>query len=300
MRVLLLALGALTTLGCERAEDSDSRSDTTLSPAVSPVESLPPTAASGQWESSSGTVLLVRDDSITRAVFPMVRQLDSTAVLDEAVVRGFAADAVAPAGTAGLLRVRGFSPDEEECAAWPAVVLSADASGDWTVAFQRGVSTAIVLHPMEALPSQDSARLAAQLTRVAASLPNDTSRAFQGLPFVIRSAQRFTPVDGAEAVVAEIARRLNIEANPREETLLLIAERGNASSEWRVVYSERASGDEVRVQRATPLAAVKLGGTATPTIVLERAGADWITYVLLQRTPDGRWRESWESAYSGC
>jgi len=295
-----LIAGTLATLvACETADDRASRSDTTLAPAVNAVESLPADAAA-QWDSSAGSVLLVRDDSVTRAVFPTIRQLDSTAVLDEAIVRGFVADAIAPTGTAGSLRVRGFSPVEEECAMWPVVVLSADSTRDWAVAFQRGASTAIVLHAMEALASPDSARLAVQLTRLAASLPNDTSRAFHGLPFVVRAAHLFAPAERVEAVVAEIARRVNVEANPREETLLLIAERNNPAAQWRVAYSERASGDEVRVERATPLAAVRLGADKTPTVVLERAGADWITYALVQRLPDGRWRKSWESAYSGC
>jgi hypothetical protein len=168
------------------------------------------------------------------------------------------------------------------------------------VAFQRGVSTPIALRPIESLASPDSARLAAQLTRLAASLPNDTAGAFHGLPFVIRAAHIFTPETGVESVVAEIVRRVNVEANPREETLLLIAERDSTSGGWRVAYSERASGDEVQVERATPLAAVKLGAAALPTLVLERAGADWVAYALIQRHRDGRWRESWESAYSGC
>ena len=300
VHVLLPALGTVAAIAaCERAGGRASRSDTTLAPAVSAVESIPPDAVP-HWESSAGTVLLVRDDTVARVVFPTIRQLDSTAVLDEAIVRGFAADAVAPTGAAGSLRIGGFSSVEEECAAWPVVVLSADSTRDWTVAFQRGASTAMVLHAMEALASPDSARLAAQLTRLAALLPNDTSRAFHGLPFVVRAAHLFAPIDGAEAVVAEIARRVNVEANPREETLLLIAERENATAQWRVVYSERAAGDEVRVERATPLAAVKLGESRAPTVVLERGGVDWITYALVQRLPDGRWRESWESAYSGC
>lgn len=107
--------------------------------------------------------------------------------------------------------------------------------------------------------------------------------------------------DGArESVVAEIVRRLNVEANPREETLLLIAERDGTAGDWRVVYSERASGSELDVQRATALAAVKLGPGGRPTLVIERTGADWITYAFVQRQPDGTWRETWESAYSGC
>jgi hypothetical protein len=104
-----------------------------------------------------------------------------------------------------------------------------------------------------------------------------------------------------EAVAAEIVRRVNVEANPREENLLLIAERdAGTNAPWQVVYSERASGDELHVERATPLAAVQLGVSATPTLVLERAGADWIAYVLVQRQADGTWRQTWESAQSGC
>ena len=296
-----LAAATLTALAaCERADQPASRADTTLPPLASAVESLPAAEPVRRWESDAGAVLLVRDDSLTRAIYPTVRQLDSTAVLDEALVRGFVAEAVGADGAAGLLRVRGFAPIDEECAVWPAVVLSTDSGRDWTVAFQRGVSTPIVLRPIESLASPDSARLAAQLTRLAASLPNDTTRAFRGLPFVIRAAHGFIPQRGVEAVVAEIVRRVNVEANPREETLLLLAERDSASGEWRVAYSERASGAEVHVRRATPLAAVALGRTALPTLVLERAGADWIAYALVQRHPDGRWREGWESAYSGC
>ena len=293
---LLLAL----TPACERANHSASRNDTTLPPTASAVESLRVNAPALEWDSSAGAALLVRDDSLTRAVYPMVAQLDSTAVLDEALVRGFAGEAVAPSGSAGTLRVRGFAPIDEECAVWPAVTLSMDPATAWTVAFQRGVATPLELRPIESLASSDSARLAADLTRLAAALPNDTSRAFRGLPFVIRAAQGFTPTAGIDAVVAEIARRVNVEANPREETLLLVAERPSGAREWQVAYSQRASGSEAHVERATPLAAVRLGATRAPTLVVERTGTDWIAYALVQRQPDGRWRVSWESAYSGC
>lgn len=299
-RRVILASSALAALvACERANQPGSRADTTLPPAVGAVESLP-AAERPRWEVSAGTLLLVRDDSLTRVIYPTVGQLDSSVVLDEALVRGFVADAIAPDGSAGSLRVRGFAPVDEDCAVWPVVMLSTDSARDWTVAFERGVSRAIPLRPIESLASSDSARLAAQLTRLAASLPNDTARAFRGLPFVIRAAHGFTPEGGVEAVVTEVVRRLNVEANPREETLLLIAERRGTSGEWRVVYSERASGDEIHVERATPLAAVRLGAAALPTLVLERAGADWIAYALVQRQRDGQWQESWESAYSGC
>ena len=296
LRGLLIVL----TASCERANNAVSRSDTTLPPPASAVESLRANEPPRQWDSTAGTALLVHDDSLTRAIYPTVAQLDSTAVLDEALVRGFTADAIAPNGSAGALRIRGFAPIDEECAVWPAVSLSMDSAHAWTVAFQRGVATPIELRSIESLASSDSARLAADLTRLAASLPNDTSRAFRGLPFVIRAAHGFTPATGVDAVVAEVVRRVNVEANPREETLLLVAERASGSREWHVAYSERASGSEAHVERATPLAGVRLGATASPTLVVERTGTDWIAYALIQRQPDGRWRETWESAYSGC
>lgn len=295
MLATLLALAA-----CNPPGDAGRQTDTTLPPPVGAVESLPQGESPRRWESSAGTVLLVRDDSVTRAIYPTLTRLDSTAVLDEDLVRGFTADAVAAEGAAGSLRIRGFAPLEEECAVWPAVTLSADSARGWTVAFQRGVASPIVLRPIESLSSADSARLAAQVTRLAATLPNDTSRAFRGLPFVIRAAHRFIPSSGPEAVVAEVIRRVNVEANPREETLLVIAERDTPAGEWRVAYSERASGDELHVQRATPLAAVGLGPQRLPTVVIERTGSDWITYAFLQRSPAGDWRETWESAHSGC
>ncbi len=117
---------------------------------------------------------------------------------------------------------------------------------------------------------------------------------------MIRAAHLFTPPAGRATVIAEIVRRVNVEANPREETLLLIAERETPTAEWRVGYSERASGDEVNVERATPLAAVSLRPQGLPTVVIERTGADWVTYAFIQRSGDGVWQESWESAHSGC
>ncbi|HJR65699.1 MAG TPA: hypothetical protein VJ802_04680 [Gemmatimonadaceae bacterium] len=292
---ILVAFGA-----CDRSRDPGRRTDTTLPPSVGAVESLPRGEQAQRWESGTGAVLLVRDDTVTRAIYPTLTQLDSTAVLDEDVVRGFIAEAVSTEGAAGSLRIRGFSAIEEECAVWPAVALAADSSRSWTVAFQRGVASPITLRPIESLTAVDSARLAVDLTRLAALLPNDTSRVFRGLPFVIRTAHGFTPPGGMPSVVAEIVRRVNVEANPREETLLLIAEREGPGAGWRTVYSERASGDELHVERATPLAAVMLGAQSLPTVVIERTGADWVTYAFIQRFRDGVWRESWESAHSGC
>lgn len=295
-----ILLGSITAIlaACEPTDRSVS--DTTVAPPGGGVEAASDSAAAGHWDSGAGSVFLVREDSVTRAIFPLIRQLDSSAVLDESLVRELDAEGVSATGAAGTLRVRGFTPAEEICAAWPTVALSTDAPRAWAVAFQRGAATPLSLRSIESLTSADSARLASQITRLAASLPNDTARAFRGLPFTVRAAHTFTPAPGVESLVAELVRRVNVEANPREESVLLIAERMSGSAEWRTAYAEHSSGAEDDVERAAALVAVKLAPAALPTLVIERAGTDWVAYALIQRDADGQWSESWESAYSGC
>ena len=259
--------------------------------AVSAVESLPTGEVIRRWESSAGNVLLIRDDSLVRAIYPTVRSSTRPRSLDEGssgLRRGGGCDG----GERRLRAYRGSRRSMRSAPCGQHVAMSADSTRPWTVAFQRGVATPLVLRPIESLSSSDSARLAAQLTRLAASLPNDTSRAFRGLPFVIRTAQRFTPEGTVESVVAEIVRRVNVEANPREETLLLMAEREDPASEWRVTYSERASGDELHVERAMPLAAVKLGRRSADAD--NRANRRGLVSSPSYRPPDGTWRQSWE------
>src|SRR5687768_9898645 len=91
----VVACALVAFAACERAKPSGQRTDTTLPPSVGAVESLPAGDSVRRWESSSGIVLLVRDDSLTRVIYPTVRLLDSTAVLDEGLVRGFIGEAVA-------------------------------------------------------------------------------------------------------------------------------------------------------------------------------------------------------------
>jgi hypothetical protein len=301
LRALVMLSVVASITACEGTDQPPPRRDTTLPHATNSVEALPPSQPRREWDSGAGRVLLIRDDTVTRAIYPSVTVLDSTAVLDEALVRDVTADAMSLDGPAGSLRVRGFAAIEEECAVWPAVQLAAEADRDWTVALERGVSSPLHLTPIDSLPRADSARLAAQLTRLAARLPNDTARVFQGVPFVVRTAYVFAATAGADAAVAEILRRVNVEANPREETILLVAERDSASDGgWRVGYAERTSGPEATIVRTIPLGAVLLRATSAPALIVERGGSDWVSYALVQRRVNGEWRERWRSAHSGC
>jgi hypothetical protein len=153
---------------------------------------------------------------------------------------------------------------------------------------------------IEMLASQDSARLAADLTRLASALPNDTAAALRGIPFSVRSAYRFAPVSGDTVVVAHIIRKLTIEANPLEEHILLIAERSSGESSWRPAFYERTSGSEENVETVDVLAIVELAVAKRPALVLERSGDAVRAFSILERIGPRQWRVRWTSDYTAC
>jgi len=161
---------------------------------------------------------------------------------------------------------------------------------------------------MAALSSSDSGLRAADVARVAAALPNDTAPAFRGLAFVVRDAHRFTLPAGDTIIVAEVVRRLNQEANPAEEHLLVVMERdalpghNGAPPPWIAAYSERTSGPEDDVEAAEVLTAVILGHapSGVAAIVVGRDYGDGSSYSLIQRVTPRLWRLQWNSAYVGC
>jgi hypothetical protein len=183
------------------------------------------------------------------------------------------------------------------------VPLVADSAGDspWTVAFAAGRATPIPLDSIEDDTPADSARLAADATRMAASLPGGSS-AFRAIPFAVRTAWRLSPESGVEAVVAVLVRKVNQEANPREEQTIVIGERPTrpAGAPYAVVYHERTSGMEETIETTDVLAAVRLGAAGTPTLVLARDYGDGTAYSLVERVSPGTWRLRWSSAYAGC
>jgi hypothetical protein len=190
--------------------------------------------------------------------------------------------------------------DAAACVLWPTATVAGPPSDAWTVGFQHGRAVALSVDSIETLASQDSASLAASLTRIASALPNDTAAALRDVPFSVRSAYRFSPTPGVSAVAAHIVRKLTIEANPVEEHILLVAERDSTGGALRPVYSERTSGSEESVETTDVMAAVALGRRRTPTLVLERTGETSRAFSLLERTDAGRWRVRWTSVYTGC
>jgi hypothetical protein len=204
--------------------------------------------------------------------------------------------------SAGRLAVELPPPGEAGCTAWPVARLAVDAGAavpPWTAAFAAGRVTPIPLDSIEGLAPRDSARLAADLTRLASRLPDDTSATFRALPFVVLRAWRSRGVDST-FVVALLARRVNQEDDPKEERLVLVVDApGNEAATWRVGWHERASGHEDELVVAEPLLAFRATGTADVRLLFGRDDGVALGAAVLARRA-GAWRVLWESAIAGC
>lgn len=191
---------------------------------------------------------------------------------------------------------------EPGCTAWPVARLSTDPAQPltgWTAAFAAGRVQVIPLDSIEGLASRDSARLAADLTRLASGLPDDTSATFRGLPFVVLRAWRSRGLDSG-FVVAALARRVNQEDDPKEERLIMVVEAASPeANRWQVGWHERAAGHEEELVVAEPLLAFRVAGDANVRLLFGRDDGVALGAAVLTRVV-GQWRVQWESAVAGC
>lgn len=333
-------LGALALLaGCRR--DEPERVPATMPPAARAVDTPaavpPPPAATGTWDGDAGLALVVPGaDGQAHLVVPGIGDGASpadTAAGDPAAVLPAEVTLLGRGGLAGRARAEGMGP-AAGCTGWPTVRLGpasgADALPAWTLGLARRPGATdpvpLPLDSLEGLGAGDSALVAAAVTRLAAAMPATTGRdgaRLRGLPFVVRSARRFAPAPGTQAVVAVVSRALNQESAPVAEVAVLVAERtasgaggpGSAPSAgvvpapagppatgapWRLAYADRATGPEEQVPAFEVLAALGAGTPARPALVLTREDERGTRYLLLERAAEGRWQLRWTSARAGC
>jgi hypothetical protein len=303
-------------VACERSTPNPS-----TPPAESPVghagETTHRPAAPPAWNASAaGPSLFTPGGNPSNAVDVMARYTDSTLAeapqtdtllsshpsVDLFSRRGLATTTTASPGTPGNY--------SGSCTTWPTAHVSA-AGGpppEWSVGLVSGHALALPMDSMGMLSTGDSAGRAVDVARVAAALPNDTAPAFRGLAFVVRDAHRFTLPSGDTVIAAEVVRRLNQEANPAEEHLLVVMERdtiagyNGAPRPWIAAYSERTSGPEDDVEVAQFLASLILGHGPSPitALIVGRDYGDGSSYSLIQRVAPRQLRLQWNSAYVGC
>ena len=250
-------------------------------------------------------ILSSADDGMTAALV-MPNETDSSL----AQKKTFQLDALAntpvdlfnAAGAAGSssIAVNSQQLPGEGCLVWPAARLITKPSSSWSVGFPAGHAKSIQIDSVEKLGHADSVSITTELVKQASALSMSGDPVFRGLPFIVRKAYRLSMGDTV-ALIGSIVRKINEEANPREEHLLVVVERnGGADSPYAVTYQNRTAGAEADVRTNAILAAVRFVKANTPAIVLSFEYDDGGQIALLERVGGRAWKITWRSAYTGC
>lgn len=294
---------------CDRRDTPATGDSSGASPTVRPTDSLVTEVTASGWDAAAGPfVVLPTVDGGMIAGSLLRPEATELTVGDTAGVGASLGDGrlelFSRGGKVGVARltVEGAPRVGEGCTAWPVARLATDPGttvSPWTAAFAFGRVTAVPFDSIEGLVPRDSAQLAADLTRLASGLPDDTSATFRTLPYVVLRAWRTRGLDSGFAV-ATLVRRVNQEDNPREERVVIVVNTpGNDPKQWTIGWHERASGLEEELVVAEPLLAFRV--TSSPNLHLLFGRDDGVALGAAVLTRRGAtWTLLWESAVAGC
>jgi hypothetical protein len=250
-------------------------------------------------------MILAAADNPLNAAIVLPAESDSTL----AAMRTFQLDSLAnlpvdlfgAGGSAGQssLKVGSQNATPEGCVAWPVAQLSSQPATSWKVGFAKGRATALQLDSIDGMSPADSTAITTELAKLASAASTDTDPAFQGLPFIVQRGYRIS-FGKTSILVGTIIRKINEEATPRVESLLLVAEKPDASGAYVNAFQSRASGTEDDVRTNAVVAAVHFVHTNRPALVVSFEYDDGGQIALLERIADHDWRITWRSAYTGC
>ena len=301
MRLPRTGLLALVFLACR---DSGKDASDAARGSLPPVFSAGPTNTTN-WDVNAGPVVLLSDGNKADSAAVILPEISDSTIASvqgtSAPIDGLSFDLFGRAGKVESTKlVTALRPDStRDCYAWPAATVRTGNSG-WRIGFASGHAQAIKLDSIEAMPSTDSAALAASLAQTAASLPIASDPIFRGLPFRVRSAYTFR-LDSVDVVIADVVRSVNEEANPRLEHLLIIGERpAGTMGKYAASYYSRTAGAEETTQATEVLAAVRIGSSRKPAVIVNIEYEDGRQLGLIERTAPGEWRSIWRSAYTDC
>ena len=298
-----IAVGIFCLAGCREAR-------TTRGPNSAKTLNPPPTVTgliSGTgWDSTAGSVMIIpasKDSSSAAIVLPGLTDssLASTVHFELGTLNNTKLDLFSSEGLVGsaILHVVSQSGDLSGCLNWPIGQLKNSMLIKWKVALEKGKATGIPLSSMERMHGEDSVRFVNDVITAVAHLRERGDTVFHGIPFSVRKAYRLE-IPGRSVIVGEVVRKINEEANPREEHLLLISERQLGDSDYRVAFHERSAGAEESLVTSDILAAFNLVEISRPSIVVTFDYEDGQKIGLLERVAENSWRIVWRSAYTGC
>ena len=310
LRLVAFATLLVGPSACERAEQPRATEQPKAEDTVASVPDTTLGAGDTDWRDENGPMLAVAGDSAGIAIL-VLPALDTprTSVADLDSLEDMEVELFSVRGRVGSGRIRPrlapSSSGDDQCAEWPTARLVADGrvrSARWSIALATGRATALALDSLAGMRQPDSTRLAAEIARLASTMPGDTAPLFRGLPFRVQTAYRVTITPGVVVVAATIVRTINQEANARTEHLLIVAEQEAAGTNARLTlrYSERLSGPEESTETTDILAALLIGPEKRPTIVLGRSDDSGSAFAFLERGAGGTWALQWNSPYTDC
>jgi hypothetical protein len=283
-------------------------------PSDQPASSVPmsvPPAVTGLstgtgWDQSLGRVMilpLAGDNTKAGVVLPGLTDstLASTTQFELNGLDTISVDLFNQDGQVGQARLHMVSqrPDATGCVNWPVASFLGPIAPTWRIGLESGRGVGLKLNMLAGMHGGDSARFVNDVLGAALGLTNTGDSVFRGLPFSVKRGSQINTVPSS-VIVAEVVRKINEEANPREEHILLVAERPAASAGYRVMFTSRTAGAEESLETSDVLAAIQLKPTNQPVIVIGIDYEDGGKIGLLERSSDGSWKLRWKSAYTGC
>jgi hypothetical protein len=303
---IALVLVSLTALSAACTRDKATNTPDSVKAQSATTPAIVPIRPSTGWnESEAGPVLLLSAvEAVRRAsvVLPGASDIHDastdTAQLDS--VRGNEFELFDRSGYLGTSTIESISPAPAEgCAAWPVAIFRDAPTRSWRVGFSYRTAKALNLDSLSAASSQDSIAMTSELARLSSAITAGGDPAFQGLPFTVREAYRVSLTD-AIVIVGDVVRTINEEANPREEHLVLIAEKRTGDAEYRTAFYTRSAGSEDEVRTSEILAAVRFTRTNRAAVIVSFEYEEGGRTALVERVQPGTRRMTWQSAYSGC
>lgn len=288
--------------GCRDRPGGKTDSATSDRAAYPPITGA--TARTG-WDSTAGPVMVIADSRTPSEVAIVLPGLTDSAL---ATTARFELDNLAkiPIDLFGLqgqvgssvLEVSSQSSDSTACIHWPTGRLVNPVPRGWTVGLEKGRAVGLRLHSLEGMTSTDSVQFVADVIRAARSVVGGDP-AFRGIPLSVRKGYRLM-LPGTSVIIAEVVRKINEEANPREEHLFLLAERSGNEPQYHVSFHTRSAGSEESLETSEVLAAIRLTKTGTPAIVSTFDYEEGGKVGLFERRGENDWQVIWKSAYAGC
>jgi hypothetical protein len=258
------------------------------------------------WDFAAGPVVVVPSLSdSTRAAIVLPGVVDtafaSISHFELDALNGISLDLFNQQGLSSstVLHVASQGADVHGCLTWPTGTFVRPVPSEWKVGLEKGKAIPLGLSSLNGMTATDSGRFVSDVLSAATQLANTGSESFHGLPFSVRRGYRVV-IPQLSVILAEVVRKINEEANPREEHTLFVAERQPGQNSYTVAFTSRSAGPEESLETSDALAALRLVQLNRPAIVIAFDYEDGERLGLLERTRPGEWKIVWKSAYAGC